>query len=172
MTNIEMWNMAALGYAPMRLLLGTSVYSLGLIGGITAAIKGFARGEINELTRLIYDARENALGIINDEAKSIGADDVVGVKSYVYQLGNGLVEFLAIGTAVKKVANLKTISEQLPPQALVVDRETFYDSTNIDDVSVTANAGDKQPTKNTRLGTIIAIILTMIVVFFLHRAKS
>lgn len=50
---------------------------------------------------MIYDARENALGIINDEAKAIGADDVIGVKTYVYQLGNGLVEFLAIGTAVK-----------------------------------------------------------------------
>lgn len=102
MTNVEMWNMASLGYTPLKLLLGTSVYSLGFVGGITSAIKSFVRGEINELTRMIYDAREHAIGIINDEAASIGADDVVGVKTYVYQLGNGLVEFLAIGTAVKK----------------------------------------------------------------------
>lgn len=101
MTNIEMWNMANLGYEPVKLLLGTSVYSLGLVGGITSALKSLFKGEINELTRMIYAARENALGIITDEAKAIGADDIVGVKTYVYQLGNGLVEFLAIGTAVK-----------------------------------------------------------------------
>ena len=34
MTNLEMWNMATLGYTPMKLLLGTSVYSLGFIGGV------------------------------------------------------------------------------------------------------------------------------------------
>ena len=129
MTNIEMWNMASLGYAPLRLLLGTSVYSLGFVGGITSSLKSFVRGEINELTRLIYEARENAIGIINDEAKSLGADDVVGVKTYVYDLGNGLIEFFAIDLGGKKVEDIKTISDQLPPQALVVDRDTFYDAT-------------------------------------------
>ena len=130
MTNIEMWNMARLGYAPMKLLLGTSVYSLGLIGSITSTLKSFVRGEINELTSLIYNARENALAIIHDEAQSIGADEVVGVKTYVYPLGNGLVEFLAIGTAVKKTDHIKTESEQLPPQAMIVDKDTFYNSSN------------------------------------------
>lgn len=143
MTNIEMWNMASLGYEPVKLLLGTSVFSLGLIGGITSTLKSFFKGEINELTRLIYAARENALGIITEEARSIGADDVVGVKTYVYQLGNGLVEFLAIGTAVKKSSRIKTQSEQLIPQAIVVDKETFYDSTNQDSFSVNINRGAK-----------------------------
>lgn len=129
MTNIEMWNMANKGYTPLRLLLGTSVYSLGVVGGITSALKSFVRGEINELTRMIYEARENALAIINEEAKTIGADQVVGVKTYVYQLGNNLIEFLAIGTAVKKSAGTRTESAQLLPQAIIVDKDTFYDST-------------------------------------------
>lgn len=161
MTNIEMWNMARLGYAPVKLLLGTSVYSLGLIGGFTSVIKSFIRGEINELTRMIYHARENALAIINEEAQSIGADDVVGVKTYVYQIGNGLIEFLAIGTAVKKTNRTKTESEQLPPQAIVVDKDTFYDSTNSGTINVNVNSGSK-PINRGNLSLLVPIFLVVI----------
>ncbi|KTC89618.1 heavy metal-binding domain-containing protein [Fluoribacter dumoffii] len=174
MTNIEMWNMARLGYAPMKLLLGTSVYSLGLVGGITSAIKAFVRGEINELTRMIYHARENALAIINEEAQSIGADDVVGVKTYVYQLGNGLIEFLAIGTAVKKNTRIKTESEQLPPQAIIVDKDTFYDSTNSDSMNINVNSGAK-PINRGNLSLFIPlcfIIVLLIIQFVLKHFAS
>jgi uncharacterized protein YbjQ (UPF0145 family) len=159
MTTIEMWNMASLGYRPLRLLLGTSVYSLGVIGGITSAIKSFRRGELNELSRLIYDARENSLGIINDEAKKIGADDVVGVKTYVYQLGNGLVEFLAIGTAVKKSPLVKNESAQLPPQALVVDKNTYYDLISTYGAKFDVNEGSKPINKNNFLLPIIIFLI-------------
>lgn len=158
MTNIEMWNMASLGYAPMRLLLGTSVYSLGVIGNVASILKTFKRGEINELTSLIYAAREHALDIINKEAKSIGADDIVGVKTYVYQMGNGLIEFLAIGTAVKKMPVLKPESSQLPPQALVVDYDTFYNASN-SSWSVRANTGSKPMNQSSLFGIIIFIII-------------
>lgn len=143
LTTIEMWNLIDMGYEPLRLLLGTSVYSLGFIGGITAALKSFVRGEINELTRMVYDARENAIAIMHDEATAIGADDVVGIKTYVYQLGNGLIEFLAIGTAVKKTPAMKPLTETLPVQAIVVDKDTFYDSTNVNNLAVNMNAGSK-----------------------------
>ena len=159
MTNIEVWNMANLGYEPIKLLLGTSVYSLGLIGGITSSLKSIFKGEINELTRMIYDARENAIGIITDEAKAIGADDIIGVKTYVYQLGNGLVEFLAIGTAVKKSTRVKTNSEQLLPQAIIVDKETFYDSTNQSSFSVDVNRGAKPINSGSTAVNIVPIII-------------
>lgn len=163
MTNIEMWNMVNMGYEPVKLLLGTSVYSLGLVGGITSALKSFFKGEINELTSMIYAARENALSIITEEAKAIGADDIVGVKTYVYQLGNGLVEFLAIGTAVKKSTRIKTQSEQLIPQAIVVDKDTFYDSTNQDSFAVDVNRGAKPI--NTRFASLLVPALVFIMIF-------
>lgn len=143
LTNIELWNMAQLGFMPIRLLLGTSVYSLGVVGGITSTIKSFVRGEINELTKLIYQARENALEIINKEANDIGADDIVGVKTYVYDLGNGLIEFLAIGTAVKRTSILKTQSEQLIPQAIIANEDTYFDSNRAGNLNVNVNAGAK-----------------------------
>ncbi|CEG55768.1 heavy metal-binding domain-containing protein [Legionella fallonii] len=166
MTNIEMWNMANMGYAPMKLLLGTSVYSLGLVGGITSALKSFFRGEINELTRMIYAAREHALGLITDEAKAIGADDIIGVKTYVYQLGNGLVEFLAIGTAVKKSSRIKTESEQLTPQAIVVDKDTFYDSTNVDSLTVDVNRGAKPINRGSTSFLLPALIIIILFISF------
>jgi uncharacterized protein YbjQ (UPF0145 family) len=128
LTPQEMWNLNKMGYAPLKLLIGTSVYSLGLVGGITSAFKSFVKGEITELSTLIYEARENALAIINKEADEIGADEVVGVKTYVYQLGSGLIEFMAIGTAVKKVPGLENKSAQLPPQAFTTDWDTFVDT--------------------------------------------
>jgi uncharacterized protein YbjQ (UPF0145 family) len=163
MTNIELWNMASMGYEPVKLLLGTSVFSLGMLRGLTSTIKSFFRGEITELTHLIYAARENALGIISDEARTIGADDVVGVKTYVYQLGNGLVEFLAIGTAVKKSSGIKTESMQLIPQAIVVDKDTFYDSTDSNGLNVNINSGNK-PINKGRLRLLFPIVIAVIVV--------
>jgi uncharacterized protein YbjQ (UPF0145 family) len=39
LTSEEMWNLINLGYMPIELVLGVSVYSLGLVGGIAAAFK-------------------------------------------------------------------------------------------------------------------------------------
>lgn len=128
LTNEEMWNLAKMGYMPIQLVLGVSVYSLGIVGGITAAFKGLARGEINELTTLIYEARENAIGRIAADAQACGADDVVGVKTNVYQLGSGIIEFMAIGTAVKRMDCAHTDSDQLPPQAIIRDKDTLINT--------------------------------------------
>ncbi|MEI6553397.1 MAG: heavy metal-binding domain-containing protein [bacterium] len=128
LTQQEMWNLNKIGYTPLKLLIGTSVYSLGLVGGIMSSLKSLTKGEIPELSSLIYEARENALAIINKEAEAIGADEVVGVKTHVYQLGSGLIEFMAIGTAVKKSDVVKNKSAQLPPQAFTADWDTFVDT--------------------------------------------
>jgi uncharacterized protein YbjQ (UPF0145 family) len=113
-----------MGYAPIKLVLGTAVYSLGVMGGVVAALKSFSRGEISELTSLIYNAREHAIGLIREEAAALGADDVVGIKTHVHDLGK-LLEFMAIGTAVKKLPGIKTQSASLPPQAIIVDKDTW-----------------------------------------------
>ncbi len=127
LTAEEMWNVTKIGFVPLKLILGTSVYSLGIVGGIKAAIRGFVKGEINTLTQLIYQAREQSFSRVKEQAQAIGADDVLGIKTYIYQLDDNLIEFLAIGTAVKRVQGLKTRSDQLPPQAFMKDKNTFVD---------------------------------------------
>jgi uncharacterized protein YbjQ (UPF0145 family) len=53
MTAEETWNLAAIGYAPLKLVMGTAVYSVGVVGGISAALKSFTRGEISDLDDLL-----------------------------------------------------------------------------------------------------------------------
>lgn len=127
LTGEELWNLVKLGYMPMRLLMGTSVYSLGISGGIWAFFSGLGKGEVSNMTKIIYDARENALAHIHKEANEIGADAVVGIKLYVNEIG-GFVEVLAIGTAIKRHPGATTQSEQIPPQAVIRDRNTFFDA--------------------------------------------
>ncbi len=128
LTNQEMWNVIHMGWMPIRLVLGVSVYSLGLAGGISSMLKGFVRGEIAELTSLVYEARENAIAHVRRDAEAAGADDVVGIKTYIYDLGGGLIEFMALGTAVKRMPGFATVSEQLPPQAIMMDKDTFFNA--------------------------------------------
>jgi uncharacterized protein YbjQ (UPF0145 family) len=130
LTAEETWNIAKLGYTPLKLVLGTSVYSLGVAGGVIANFKNLVKGEISELTQLIYGAREESLKKVQAQAEEINADDVIGIKTYVYDLGGGMIEFLAIGTAVKKVDGIATRSGQLPPQAIIRDKVTFVDTAN------------------------------------------
>ncbi len=125
LTNEEMWNVIHSGYCPIKLVLGVSVFSVGFAGGVKAMLKSFVRGEIKELTYLIYQARVRALSMVAEDATACGGEDVVGVKTYVYDLGGGVIELLAIGTAIKKMPNLKPSSLQLIPQAIIRDVDTF-----------------------------------------------
>jgi uncharacterized protein YbjQ (UPF0145 family) len=130
MTAEETWNVAQLGYAPLKLVLGTSVYSLGFIGGIKAALKNMVKGEISDLTQLIYGARQESLKRVQEQAQAIGADHVLGIKTYIYNLTGDLIEFLAVGTAVKRINGISTRSQQLPAQAIIRDKDTFVDTAN------------------------------------------
>ena len=124
LTNEEMWNLVSMGYLPQKLLMGTAVYSLGVVGGIKAAFQSMGRGEITGLTTMVYDAREHAIGLMKSEADAIGADDVVGIKTHIHEMGN-LLEFMAIGTAVKKIPGVATLTPALPPQAIIKDKDTW-----------------------------------------------
>jgi uncharacterized protein YbjQ (UPF0145 family) len=127
LTGEELWNITQLGYAPLRLVLGSSVYSLGFGGGFAAFFRSFSRGEVTEVSRLVYQARENCLRHIHDDATAINAHGVIGVKVFIYEIGSGMVEVMAIGTAIRRADGVKTDSAQLIPQAIIRDRDTYFD---------------------------------------------
>jgi uncharacterized protein YbjQ (UPF0145 family) len=141
LTGEELWNLTHLGYAPLRLVLGTSVYALGLAGGISTMFRSLARGEIHAVTQLVYEARENCLAHIRDEAEALGADGVIGIKVFVYEISRGLVEVMAIGTAIKRNPQVATQSDQLLPQAIIRDRDTFFDEAARTSASVVKERG-------------------------------
>jgi len=162
LTAVEMWNLMQTGYCPIKLMLGVSVFSVGFVGGVSAFLKGFVRGEISELTTLIYEARENALEKIAQEAAKCGADDVVGVKTYVYDLGGGIIELMALGTAIKKTSDLKPKTANLIVQAVIKDDHTFFNSAE-SGTGVSLN----QPTQNLRNPFMMTIFVVLYFIFII-----
>jgi hypothetical protein len=56
------------------------------------------------------------------EATDFGADDVLGIKTHIHEFA-GLIECVAIGTAVKRVPVSRPKSGSLPVQAIIRDQE-------------------------------------------------
>ncbi|MEV6106954.1 heavy metal-binding domain-containing protein [Streptomyces sp. NPDC051940] len=86
------------GFRPLGLVLGSSIYHIGLQVG--------RWGRNQELTRLseaMYQARDRAMTRMQTEAQQLGADGIVGVRLSVEarDFGDHVTEFIAIGTAVK-----------------------------------------------------------------------
>lgn len=121
----ELWNLASLGYVPVQLVMSTSVYSLGVVGGIGALFQGMARGELPQLTKLVYEARENCVDLLRKEAAKYGAERVIGNRLSIRELSPGLVEVLALGTAVRRMERMEPASPALVVQAIIVERESL-----------------------------------------------
>lgn len=170
MTNEEMWNMVNVGFLPIRLVMGVSVYSLGLKGGIFSILQSLGGGEVAGLTEILYEAREKALARIEADAESCGADEVIGVKTHIYDLGGGLVEFMAIGTAVKKIAGVKTKSDSLPAQAILQDRDTFIDASDTTGRTLDAAQSSAASSRKMQAGPTVIVWTVLAIMFyiFLH----
>jgi uncharacterized protein YbjQ (UPF0145 family) len=166
MTNEEMWNMVNIGYLPIQLVMGVSVYSLGFAGGVMSLLQSIGGGEVGGLTEILYEAREKALARIQQDAINCGADEVVGVKTRVYDLGGGMVEFMAIGTAVKKVKNVTTLHQDLPPQAIIQDRDTFFDTS---DSKLDLDRGSASSSSRMQKGPLGILFFVFIVAFYIFK---
>ena len=125
LSGAEIFSLAQLGLAPVQLVMATSVYSLGVVGGIGASFAALAKGELKELTELIYGARENCLSLLRAEAESVGAERVVGNRLQIRELSPGLIEVVAVGTAVRRAHGITPHSPALPIQAVVRDDDSL-----------------------------------------------
>jgi uncharacterized protein YbjQ (UPF0145 family) len=141
LTGEELWGMTQLGYVPLKLLISTSVYSLGAIGGIKAAFQSFVKGEIPDLTTLIYDAREQVFDRLKREAAALGAEEVVGIKTYIIELGTSLVEIFSVGTAVRKLPGVGVQTASLPAQAIIREKDTWLSGSGGFDLQSTRAGG-------------------------------
>jgi uncharacterized protein YbjQ (UPF0145 family) len=55
---------------------------------------------------MICDAREQVFERIKREAAALGAEEVVGIKTYTVELGPSQVEIFALGTAVRTLPGM------------------------------------------------------------------
>jgi uncharacterized protein YbjQ (UPF0145 family) len=99
----DFWALLQTGYAPRGLVLGTCVYYVGRFNssarlGRTTELTGFTQG--------MYSAREAAMSRMEAEATELEAEGIVGVdieeSNHVW--GSRVIEFLAIGTAVRPLS--------------------------------------------------------------------
>ena len=80
---------------------GSTVRARNLGRDIFAGLKNLVGGEISEYTKLLADAREEALGRMILDANRMGADAIVNVRFTTSTVMQGCSEILAYGTAVK-----------------------------------------------------------------------
>jgi uncharacterized protein YbjQ (UPF0145 family) len=94
-----------MGWRPLGLVLGSSIYHVGIQYG-----NFYQNQELQYLTAAMYEARDLAMTRMEEEADVLGADGIVGVRLEVggYAWAENALEFTAIGTAVKAPAGEQT----------------------------------------------------------------
>ncbi len=88
-------------FEPLGFVVGSSIYHVGIQVG-----RWNQNQELQVLTQAMYNARELAMARMQAEADHLGADGIVGVnlKMQMYAWGQGVLEFVATGTAVRALA--------------------------------------------------------------------
>jgi len=80
---------------------GSTVRARHLGRDIFAGLKNLVGGEIAEYTKLMAQAREQAIDRMIADAESLGADAIVNVRFTTAMVMQGCSEILAYGTAVR-----------------------------------------------------------------------
>lgn len=80
---------------------GSTVRARNIGRDIFAGLKNIVGGEISEYTKLLAQAREQAIKRMLDDANRLNADAVINVRFNTSQVMQGAAEMLAYGTAVK-----------------------------------------------------------------------
>jgi len=82
------------------LCFGLIVRSVGFAKGFSGSIKSLRAGEVTEYTDVVEQARRHALERLVAHAQQLGGNAVVGIRFDSSDVGNGLSEIVAYGTAV------------------------------------------------------------------------
>lgn len=87
----------ASGYVPIAQVSGTSVFHLGW-----QMLPYFSSGELNVITEAQSSLRTLAVSRIQQEARLLGAEGIIGVKKHEseHDWGSGLLQFTLVGTAI------------------------------------------------------------------------
>ena len=88
-------------YEALAIVKGTVVQTKNIGRDFMASMKTLVGGEIVGYTEMLNEARQIATKRMVDEAESLGADAIVGVRYGSSQVMQGAAEVIAYGTAVK-----------------------------------------------------------------------
>ena len=85
----------------LGLVRGTTVRAHHVGNDIIAYLRNLVGGEVLEYTKMLAEAREQALDRMTEEARKLGANAVVAVRFSTSDIASGAAEVLVYGTAVK-----------------------------------------------------------------------
>lgn len=92
-----------LGYTvhhQVGLCWGIVVRSVGFAKGFTGSFKALGAGEVPQYTEVVDSARHTAMERLVWHAQQLGGNAVLGVRFDSSEVGQGLAEIVAYGTAV------------------------------------------------------------------------
>jgi len=84
----------------LGLVKGNTIRARHLGRDIVAGFRNIVGGEIIEYTKMLAESREQALDRMQEEAKKLGANAIVGMRFITASIMGGAAELLAYGTAV------------------------------------------------------------------------
>jgi uncharacterized protein YbjQ (UPF0145 family) len=112
----DFFRLLAAGAVPVAFVLGTCVYHIAHQGVLQTLRQAGQNQEMMQFTQGVYEARELALARMQAEAAQARSSGIVGVtvevKNHVW--GEHATEFLATGTAVRRLAEEHQLPETSP----------------------------------------------------------
>jgi uncharacterized protein YbjQ (UPF0145 family) len=112
----DFFRLLAAGAVPVSFVLGTCVYHVAHQGVLQTLRQAGQNQEMMQFTQGVYEARELALARMQAEAAQARSSGIVGVtvevKNHVW--GEHATEFLATGTAIRRLAEEHKLPETSP----------------------------------------------------------
>ncbi len=84
----------------LGLIFGLTVRSRGVGGNVAAGLKSLVGGEIRSYTKLLEDARREAIDRLVESATAAGANAVTMMRFDSSEMGQTMSEIVAYGTGV------------------------------------------------------------------------
>jgi uncharacterized protein YbjQ (UPF0145 family) len=112
----DFFRLLAAGAVPVAFVLGTCVYHIAHQSAMQALRQAGRNQEMLQFTQGIYEARELALARMQSEATVAKSSGIVGVSVAVsnHVWGEHATEFLATGTAVRRLADQHRLPDTSP----------------------------------------------------------
>lgn len=84
----------------LGLVRGNTIRARHIGRDISAVFKNMVGGEIEDYTKMMAEAREQALDRMTEEAESLGANGIVGLRFSTSYMMSSASEIMVYGTAV------------------------------------------------------------------------
>jgi len=112
----DFFRLLAAGAVPVAFVLGTCVYHIAHQSIMQTLRQTGQNQEMPQFTQGVYEARELALSRMQAEATQSGASGIVGVSVAVHNhvWGEHATEFLATGTAIRRLSSEHRLPETSP----------------------------------------------------------